>query len=99
MKIIAGDTGSQYYAHPGALSSCASSALSARINGSWKDAGDSVIDWTDFDEQTVECVLNYLYTRDYDAPQLASVSMSQPSQEDKRLVDPKEGKLTIASIG
>lgn len=61
-----GSSESLYYIHPGALSSCKSSALSARVNGPWKGNGASEpIDWTDFDEQTVECVLSYLYTGDY----------------------------------
>lgn len=38
------------------------------MSGSWKDTGEGAIDWTDFDERIVECVLNYLYTGDYHVP-------------------------------
>lgn len=35
------------------------------MSGWWKDVGEGAIDWTDFDEQTIKCVLHYLYTGDY----------------------------------
>ncbi|GKZ32509.1 hypothetical protein AbraIFM66950_001978 [Aspergillus brasiliensis] len=66
IQVIVGSAKSSYYVHPGALSWCDKSALKARIDGPWKQNGDdSPIDWSDFDEQTVECVLSYLYTQDY----------------------------------
>lgn len=49
--------------------------MNARINGPWKENGaDGPIDWTDFDEETVECVLSYFYVQDY------SVPSSEPEQ-------------------
>ncbi|KAL7658042.1 hypothetical protein ACMYSQ_004183 [Aspergillus niger] len=73
IQVIVGSAKSTYFVHPGALSWCDKSALSARIDGPWKQNGaDSPIDWSDFDEQTVECVLSYLYTQDYYVPQLES---------------------------
>jgi hypothetical protein len=36
--------------------------LSSRIKGSWNNNG---IDWSDFEEQTIRCVLNFFYTGDY----------------------------------
>ncbi|KAL3257019.1 hypothetical protein ABHI18_007133 [Aspergillus niger] len=74
IQVIVGSAKSTYFVHPGALSWCNKSALSARIDGPWKQNGaDSPIDWSDFDEQTVECVLSYLYTQDYYVPQLEPV--------------------------
>lgn len=59
--------------HPGALSWCNTSALNARVSGPWKENGaGGPFDWTDFDEQTIECVLSYLYTQDYCVPDSAS---------------------------
>lgn len=54
-----------YFIHPGVLSACKSSSADVHVSGSWKDVGERAIDWTHFDEQTIECVLHYLYTGDY----------------------------------
>ncbi|PWY82688.1 hypothetical protein BO83DRAFT_414210 [Aspergillus eucalypticola CBS 122712] len=71
IQVIVGSAKVPYYVHPEALSWCKNSALSAQIEGPWRQHGDeSPIDWSDFDEQTVECVLSYLYTQDYYVPQL-----------------------------
>jgi hypothetical protein len=41
--------------------------LKARVNERWtKDGTSGAIDWTEFDEETVECALSYLYIEDYD---------------------------------
>jgi hypothetical protein len=41
--------------------------LKARVNDQWiKNGTCGVIDWTKFDEETVECALSYLYIEDYD---------------------------------
>ncbi|KAE8389610.1 hypothetical protein BDV23DRAFT_172945 [Aspergillus alliaceus] len=53
IRVVVGSSKSSYFVHPGALSSCNTSALNAR---------------TDFDEPTIECVLSYLYTQDYCVP-------------------------------
>lgn len=68
MKIFAGHAKTVYYVHPEVLLAHKSSTASVRMSGSWKDTGEGVVDWTDFDEQIVECVLNYLYTGDYHVP-------------------------------
>ncbi|PWY83321.1 hypothetical protein BO70DRAFT_361456 [Aspergillus heteromorphus CBS 117.55] len=68
LQIIAGENKRIYYAHSTILA-CNSSALNARINGPWREHGNSEpIDWSDFDEPTVECVLSYVYTSDYYVP-------------------------------
>ncbi|KAE8387265.1 hypothetical protein BDV23DRAFT_186525 [Aspergillus alliaceus] len=69
VQIFVGSSKKPYFVHPGALSWCNTSALNARINGPWRENGaNEPIDWTDFDERTVECVLSYLYTQDYHVP-------------------------------
>ncbi|KAJ6145637.1 hypothetical protein N7470_009532 [Penicillium chermesinum] len=71
IKITVGK-GSTYYVHPGAFAPYTSSALHAQIHGSWKDTFAKTLDWSDFDEQTIECVLQFLYTGDYDTLRAAS---------------------------
>ncbi|KAK6828808.1 hypothetical protein RU639_003312 [Aspergillus parasiticus] len=77
VQVVAGNNKTCYFVHPGALSGCHTSALNARVNGPWKEnGGDGPIDWTDFDEETVECVLSYFYVQDYCVP---SSEPEQPS--------------------
>jgi hypothetical protein len=70
------------------------SALNARATGPWQECGEGEIDWTDFDEQTISCVLQYLYTQEYNASQAvqllekkfqsdAAKGQGYPFQEDK----------------
>lgn len=78
MKIILGSGKRVYYIHPGILASCNSSVLEARMTWRWKINNEyKPLDWSDFDEQTVECVLSYFYTRDYYVP--GSTPGSAPS--------------------
>lgn len=42
-----------------------SSAIYARVYGSWKERGEDTIDLTEFDEHTIVCFLSYVYARDY----------------------------------
>jgi hypothetical protein len=42
-----------------------SSAIYARLYGSWKDRGEEALDLTEFDEHTSVCFLSYVYARDY----------------------------------
>ncbi|KAE8406231.1 hypothetical protein BDV37DRAFT_270132 [Aspergillus pseudonomiae] len=73
IQVIVGSGKRSYFVHPGALSWCNTSALNARVSGPWKENGaGGPFDWTDFDEQTIECVLSYLYTQDYCVPDSAS---------------------------
>ena len=92
-----GSSKSLYYVHPGGLSSCKSSALRAWVNGPWKENGASgPIDWTDFDEQTVECVLRYLYTGDYCAGGPLSGQEKVIKLSGNR--DDNEGRTNMAAI-
>jgi hypothetical protein len=59
-----------YYVHHGALE--AHPALEEKLKSS-TDEYENPIDWSAFDEQTIECVLCYLYTGDYQAPEVADV--------------------------
>lgn len=41
--------------------------MKARANDQWiKNGTSGTIDWTEFDEETVECALSFLYIEDYD---------------------------------
>ncbi|KAJ5346776.1 uncharacterized protein N7506_000029 [Penicillium brevicompactum] len=67
IQVIVGPQKTLYYVHPGVLSSCGSPVLKARVNDQWiKNGTSGAIDWTEFEEQTVECALSYLYIEDYD---------------------------------
>ncbi|KXG45124.1 uncharacterized protein PGRI_096010 [Penicillium griseofulvum] len=67
LQVIVGPRKTIYYIHPGVLSSCGSPALETRVNAQWiKNGTSGAIDWTEFDEDTIECVLSYLYIEDYD---------------------------------
>ncbi|KAF4767080.1 hypothetical protein HAV15_009106 [Penicillium sp. str.  len=67
LQVIAGPQKTIYYIHPGVLSLCGSPVLKTRVNDQWiKNGTSGAIDWTEFDEDTVECVLSYLYIEDYD---------------------------------
>lgn len=91
VKIFAGANAKTYYVHPGVLALHSSSALNARMSKPWNNGGENrPIDWTDFDEQTVECVLSYLYTQDYYVlPQVNSEDALPSEQAD---INHHEGK-------
>ncbi|CAG8881301.1 unnamed protein product [Penicillium salamii] len=66
LQIITGPQKTILYVHPGLLSSCGSPVLEARVKDEWSNnETNKVLDWTDFDVETVKCVLSYLYTGDY----------------------------------
>ncbi|KAJ5542051.1 hypothetical protein N7461_008054 [Penicillium sp. DV-2018c] len=74
VQVIVGPQKNVYYVHPGVLSSCGSPVLEARVNDQWIKTGTTgTLDWTEFDEDTVECVLSYLYIEDYDGRGRASL--------------------------
>lgn len=68
--MIVGSEDRVYYVHHGALE--AHPAFEEKLKSSTDDY-DHPIDWCAFDEQTIECVLGFLYTGDYQAPEIAEV--------------------------
>jgi hypothetical protein len=60
-----------YYVHRGTLE--VHPAFDARLKAS-TDEYEEAIDWSGFDEQTIDCVLNFLYSGGYQAPQATSVA-------------------------
>lgn len=92
IKVFVGSDRAVYYVHPGVLSACKSSTTDTRMNGSWKDAGDSAIDWTDFDSQTIECVLHYLYTGDYHVVNLAEEALISTIEDEEIHLEQSEEK-------
>ena len=61
------------------------------MSGSWKDTADGAIDWTDFDEQTIECVLHYLYTGDYHIPSSEAGALAPVTECVENLLEQNEG--------
>ncbi|CAG8072832.1 unnamed protein product, partial [Penicillium nalgiovense] len=67
IQVIVGPQKTVYYVHPAVLSLCGSPVLKARANDQWiKNGTSGTIDWTEFDEETIECALSFLYIEDYD---------------------------------
>lgn len=62
------------------------------MNGAWKNAGEGAIDWTDFDEQTIDCVLHYLYTGDYHVHAYGSGDMVPITENEKETMGQTEGE-------
>lgn len=55
------------YIYPGVFPSRGSPVLKTCANDQWiKNGRSGAIDWSKFDEDTVECGLSYLYIDDYD---------------------------------
>ncbi|KAF2752445.1 hypothetical protein EJ05DRAFT_515642 [Pseudovirgaria hyperparasitica] len=71
VKCIVSSARVPYYVHTDVLSTAKGSTMDVRLNGSWKQDGEEYLDWTDFDLDTVQCVLNYLYTGDYHCANIA----------------------------
>lgn len=63
-----------YYVHRGTLE--VHPAFDARLKAS-TDEYEEAIDWSGFDEQTIDCVLSFLYTAGYQAPQVTSVAAAE----------------------
>ncbi|CAG8288289.1 unnamed protein product [Penicillium salamii] len=69
IKVVVGSEERVYYVHHGALE--AHPAFEAQL----KEATDDYmyhINWSAYDEQTVECALGFLYTGGYEAPEATS---------------------------
>ncbi|CAP86525.1 Pc20g11960 [Penicillium rubens Wisconsin 54-1255] len=81
VKIVVGSDERVYYVHRGTLE--VHPSFDARLKAS-TDEYEEAIDWSGFDEQTIDCVLNFLYSGGYQAPQATSVAAEdeQPSPPD-----------------
>jgi hypothetical protein len=66
-KVLVGSGKAVFYVLPRVLQHGVS-ALAVRISRAWKDPTDRTLDWTDFDEETITCVLRYLYSGTYSLP-------------------------------
>ncbi|KAJ5959511.1 uncharacterized protein N7479_006661 [Penicillium vulpinum] len=95
IKAVVGGGKTIFYIHPGALLQ-GSSALTARVTGSWKTAGQETLDWSDFDEETMNCVLKFCYTREYNVPQHSCSSKGEAAPE-KSAVSPAEDNARSGS--
>jgi hypothetical protein len=62
LRLKVGEREKIYHVHPGVF---ASSALSADILGSWMGTADDTVNLTEYDEQTIESILSYFYTKEY----------------------------------
>ncbi|KAJ5383742.1 hypothetical protein N7517_001653 [Penicillium concentricum] len=56
-------------------------AEAARLTGPWNPAGQETLDWTDFDEETIDCVLKFCYFQDYNVPWKVPSVKEDPAQE------------------
>lgn len=65
-EILAGPDQKRFYAHADVLSK--SESLRALIEGKWKDSLERKVVLEDWDEETVERLLEWLYTDDYACP-------------------------------
>lgn len=65
-----------------------SSAIFARVYGSWKDRGQDALDLTEFDEYTIVCFLSYVYAGDY-YPFPAAAEPKQELEEQKKTIKVK----------
>ncbi|KAJ6007619.1 hypothetical protein N7540_011595 [Penicillium herquei] len=83
LQVLVGSEKIVHYVHPGVLACSGSPVLRARVQERWMDSdANKVIDWTEFDEDTIHCVLNYLYTGTYDA--LRQVPATEQKKETKK---------------
>lgn len=64
VRILVGEEENVFYAHVDALAR-QSPVWHRRLTGAWKD-NSSDIDWREFDDATIKCVMSYLYTESYD---------------------------------
>ncbi|KAF3393941.1 hypothetical protein F1880_004896 [Penicillium rolfsii] len=71
IKLKVGKRDKIYHVHPGIFTS---SALSADIISSWKGTADETVELTEYDEQTIESVLSYFYTKEYFLAQITPES-------------------------
>ncbi|OQE05108.1 hypothetical protein PENVUL_c027G07114 [Penicillium vulpinum] len=74
VKIIVGSDERVYYVHRGTIE--VHPAFDAQLKAS-TNKYEETIDWSGFDEQTIDCVLSFLYTGGYRAHQAISVAVQE----------------------
>jgi hypothetical protein len=99
IKVLVGEDRKAYYVHPSVLSSCKSSSADVRMSGPWKSTGDDAINWTDFDSQTIECVLHYLYTGDYHVPKSVEEMPTSNREAEEICLEQPEGESNCGVAG
>ncbi|KAJ5189390.1 hypothetical protein N7491_005723 [Penicillium cf. griseofulvum] len=86
-KAIVGKNKTIFYVQPGALLQ-GNSVLTARLTGPWKNAGPETLDWSVFDEETIDCVLRFCYgQRKYDIPWQSDIGKGE-SEPEPKLTEP-----------
>ena len=68
VTVLAGRDGTSFFVHEQVLTGSESPSLRALVNGDWKETRERMIDWSDFEVDTVHRVFQFLYTGDYDSP-------------------------------
>lgn len=87
MRILAGQQKTIFYVYPGVLASSGSPVLEARVSSRWNENGSNeAIDWSNFDEETVGCVLRYLNYEDYE--------VSSPMNEEEEPEEKEDGTMS-----
>ncbi|KAJ6128816.1 hypothetical protein N7471_010033 [Penicillium samsonianum] len=81
IKAVVGESKTIFYVHPGALIQ-GTYALTARVTGSWKTAGQDSLDWSDFDEETIHCALKFCYDQNYTVPRGSNSSKGVPARQE-----------------
>lgn len=63
------------------------------MNGSWKDVGQETLNWCDFDEETICCVLRYCYGQRYEVPWQSEIeqgnSVPEPQEQQVTEIEPE----------
>ncbi|KAF9246032.1 hypothetical protein DTO006G1_133 [Penicillium roqueforti] len=80
IKAVVGKNKTIFHFQPGALIQ-GKSALTARVTGPWKNAGEETLDWSYFDEETIDCVLRFFHGRQYDVPRQSAMNTGNPEPE------------------
>ena len=93
VKAVVGKNKTIFRIQPGALIQ-GTSALTARVTGPWKNAGEETLDWFHFDEEAIHCVLRFFYGGQYDAPWQSAMDTGNPEPERVLTeLDTQDGKL------
>ena len=65
VEVLVGSDKKSYYIHRGVLAAEEGSAIYRRLNGACSEKWTAALDWSEFDQGTIERVIDYLYTGEY----------------------------------